>query len=229
MMKGRLFIIEGLDGSGKETQTKRLYDRLKKEKIDIKKVEYPNYKSDSSALVKMYLNGEFGNNVGDVDAYVSSTFYAVDRYASYKTEWEDFYLNGGVVLADRYTSSNMIHQASKIDDSRERDKYLQWLDEFEFNMYGLPRPTKVIFINMPPEYSKQLIADRDNKITGGTKKDIHERDLEYLKKSYDNALNIAKTYNWSIIDCIKDGKLLTIDQIHDMIYAKVKKELDKDV
>lgn len=228
-MRGKLFIIEGLDGSGKETQTKRLYNRLKEEKINIKKVEYPNYKSDSSALVKMYLNGEFGNNVEDVDAYVSSTFYAVDRYASYKTEWEDFYLNGGVVLADRYTSSNMIHQASKIDGNEERDKYLQWLDEFEFDMYGLPRPTKVIFINMPPEYSKQLIANRDNKITGEIKKDIHERDFEYLKKSYDNALNIAKTYNWTIIDCVKDGKLLTIDQIHDMIYMEIKKELDKNI
>ncbi|NLI89519.1 MAG: deoxynucleoside kinase [Epulopiscium sp.] len=228
-MRGKLFIIEGLDGSGKETQTKRLYNRLKEEKINIKKVEYPNYKSDSSALIKMYLNGEFGNNVEDVDAYVSSTFYAVDRYASYKTEWEDFYLNGGVVLADRYTSSNMIHQASKIDGNEERDKYLQWLDEFEFDMYGLPRPTKVIFINMPPEYSKQLIANRDNKITGETKKDIHESNFEYLKKSYDNALNIAKTYNWTIIDCVKDGKLLTIDQIHDMIYMEIKKELDKNI
>lgn len=227
-MKGKLFIIEGLDGSGKETQTKKLYDRLKDD-FNIKKVEFPNYKSDSSALVKMYLNGDFGDKAEDVDAYISSTFYAVDRYASYKTEWEDFYLNGGIVLADRYTSSNMIHQASKIEDKKEQEKYLDWLDDLEFNMYGLPRPTKVIFIDMPPEYSQQLMKKRDNKITGQAKKDIHECNAEYLEKSYHNAMDIVKAYNWPIINCVKDGKLLTIDQIHDKIYNEVKKSLCKDV
>lgn len=156
-MEGKLFIIEGLDGSGKETQTKRLYERLISENINVRKVEYPNYKSDSSALVKMYLNGDFGTNVDDVDAYVSSTFYAVDRYASYKTEWEEFYKNGGIILADRYTSSNMIHQTSKIEDKKEQQRFLDWLDELEFGIYKLPRPNNVIFINMPLEYSKRLM------------------------------------------------------------------------
>lgn len=224
-MKGKLFIIEGLDGSGKETQTKRLYERLKGENLEIRKVEYPNYKSDSSALVKMYLNGDFGKKAEDVDAYVSSTFYAVDRYASYKTEWEDFYTGGGIILADRYTSSNMIHQASKIEDHTERQKFLDWLDDLEFRMYGLPRPTKVIFINMPPEYSQQLIEKRDNKITGQEKKDIHEANIKYLKKSYHSALHIAKAYNWSVIDCISDGKLMSIEEIHDKIYREIKKDL----
>lgn len=223
-MKGKLFIIEGLDGSGKETQTKRLYERLRQEGQTIKKVEYPNYKSDSSALVKMYLNGDFGKNADDVSAYISSTFYAVDRYASYKTEWEDFYLDGGIILADRFTSSNMIHQASKIDDKEERQRFLNWLDDLEFNIYGLPRPDKIIFINMPPKYSSMLMAERDNKITGKAQKDIHESNLKYLTKSYISAIEIAKAYGWPIIDCVEDGKLLTIDAIHHKIYEEIKKD-----
>lgn len=228
-MEGKLFIIEGLDGSGKETQTKRLYERLKSDHMKIRKVEYPNYKSDSSALVKMYLRGDFGKDVEDVDAYVSSTFYAVDRYASYKTEWEDFYQDGGIVLADRYTSSNMIHQASKIEDKADQKEYLAWLEDLEFEMYGIPRPTKVIFINMPPEYSKELMEKRNNKITGEVTKDIHESNFDYLKKSYNNAMDIVKDYKWPIIDCVENGKLLTIEEIHEKIYLEVKESLDKDV
>ena len=224
-MKGKLFIIEGLDGSGKETQTKKLYQRLKADHINIRKVEYPNYKSDSSALVKMYLNGDFGKNADDVDAYVSSTFYAVDRYASYKTEWEDFYLKGGIVLADRYTSSNMIHQASKIEDKEEQTQFLYWLEDLEFRMYGLPRPSKVIFLDMPPEYSKKLMENRDNKITGQSKKDIHESNFEYLKKSYKNAMDVVKAYNWPIISCVENGRILSIDEIHEKVYTEVKKGL----
>ncbi len=228
-MKGKLFIIEGLDGSGKETQTKKLYQRLKGEHINIRKVEYPNYKSDSSALVKMYLNGDFGKNVEDVNAYISSTFYAVDRYASYKTEWEDFYINGGIVLADRYTSSNMIHQASKIKDKKEQERFLHWLEDLEFDIYGLPRPTRVIFLNMPPEYSKQLMENRDNKITGKSKKDIHESNYDYLKRSYNNAMDVVIANNWEVINCVEDGKILAIEQIHEKIYLSVKKLLEKEV
>ncbi len=224
-MKGKLFIIEGLDGSGKETQTKKLYERLVSDHSNIKKVTFPNYKSDSSALVKMYLNGDFGKDADDVDAYISSTFYAVDRYASYKTEWEDFYINGGMVLADRYTSSNMIHQASKIEDQEEQKKFLDWLEDLEFGMYGLPRPSKVIFLNMPPEYSQQLMENRDNKITGEAKKDIHESNVEYLKKSYKNAMRIVKAYDWSIINCVEDERILTVDEIHEKIYEEVQKGL----
>lgn len=224
-MKGKLFIIEGLDGSGKETQTKKLYERLVSEGVNIRKITFPNYKSDASALVKMYLNGDFGKNAKDVDAYVSSTFYAVDRYASYKTEWEDFYQAGGIVLADRYTSSNMIHQASKIEGPADKQKFLHWLEDLEFGIYGLPRPTKVIFLNMPPAYSQQLIKNRDNKITGNIKKDIHESDYAYLDKSYANAIDIVKTYHWPIIDCVEEGKILTIDQIHEKVYREIKKGL----
>jgi len=228
-MKGKLFIIEGLDGSGKETQTKKLYEKLKQEGYRVKKVEYPNYKSDSSALVKMYLNGDFGKNAEDVNAYISSTFYAVDRYASYKTEWQEFYLKGGIILADRYTTSNMIHQSSKIADIKERQEFLNWLEDLEYDIYGLPRPTTTIFINMPPNYSNMLMEKRDNKITGKAKKDIHESNLEYLAKSYESAIKIAKRYQWPIINCVEKDKLLSINAIHEKIYVVIKKELAKRV
>ena len=183
-MKGKLIIIEGSDGSGKATQTKKLYDRLEAENYKIKKVEFPNYDSESSALVKMYLRGDFGKSATDVDPYVCSTFYAVDRYASFKTEWEEFYNDGGIIICDRYTTSNMVHQASKLDES-ERDKYLDWLSDLEFNLYKIPEPDCVIFLDVPAEVSKSLMKDRNNKITGESQKDIHESDFEYLKKSYE--------------------------------------------
>ena len=206
-----------------------MYEGLKCENFDIKKVEYPNYKSDSSALVKMYLKGDFGKNVEDVNAYISSTFYAVDRYASYKTEWEDFYTNGGIILADRYTSSNMIHQASKIENKEEQKAFLEWLENLEFGMYGLPKPTDVIFLNMPPKYSKKLMETRNNKITGESEKDIHESNFDYLEKSYINAMDVVEIYNWKVVDCVEEGKILTIEEIHEKIYREIKKGLDKEV
>ncbi len=225
-MKGKLIIIEaGTDGSGKATQTKKLFSRLKAEKHNIRKVEYPNYKSNSSALVKMYLNGEFGYKPDDVNAYAASTFYAVDRYASYVKEWKRFYENGGIVLADRYTTSNMVHQASKIQDEMERNKYLDWLWDLEFVKLGLPVPDMVIFMDVPPVITNNLMLNRNNKITGGSKKDIHENDTEYLSKTYLNACRIADKYKWSRIDCIANNCLRNIDDIHNEIYDNVLKNL----
>lgn len=221
-MSGKLIIIEsGSDASGKATQTKKLYDRLVSEGYNVKKVEYPNYDSQTSTLVKMYLRGDFGKNPSDVDAYVASTFYAVDRYASFKTQWEEFYNEGGIILADRYTTSNMVHQASKMEES-ERDKYLDWLFDYEFNMYKIPKPDAVIFLDVPVDFSKNLMKDRDNKFTGEKEKDIHEKDLEYLKKCYENSLYIADKYDWKKIECIKDNSLRSIENIHEEIYENIK-------
>ncbi len=221
-MSGKLIIIEsGSDASGKATQTKKLYDRLVSEGYNVKKVEYPNYDSETSTLVKMYLRGDFGKNPSDVDAYVASTFYAVDRYASFKTQWEEFYNKGGIILADRYTTSNMVHQASKMEES-ERDKYLDWLFDYEFNMYKIPKPDAVIFLDVPVDFSKNLMKDRDNKFTGEKEKDIHEKDLEYLKKCYENSLYIADKYGWKKIECIKDNYLRSIESIHEEIYENIK-------
>jgi len=225
-MKGKLIIIEaGSDASGKATQTKRLFTRMKNERYNIRKVEYPNYKSRSSALVKMYLNGEFGYRPEDVNAYAASTFYSVDRYASYTKEWKRYYENGGIVLADRYTTSNMVHQASKLEDTEERDKYLDWLWDLEFVKLGLPVPDMVIFLDVPPVISNGLMSNRSNKITGGSKKDIHESDSEYLRKTYVNACRIAEKYNWKKIQCIEGSLLRSIEDIHNEIYDYVVKNL----
>lgn len=223
-MKGKLIIIEGSDGSGKATQTKKLYDRLEQNNYNIKKVEFPNYDSESSALVKMYLRGDFGKHAEDVDPYICSTFFAVDRYASFKTEWEEFYNNGGIIICDRYTTSNMIHQASKME-VEERDKYLEWLNDLEFNLYKIPKPDCVIFLDVPVEMSQKLMKDRNNKITGESEKDIHESDFDYLKKSYENSLYIAKKYDWQRINCIKDDNMRTIDDIHEEIYSIVEAKI----
>ncbi|CEJ72193.1 thymidylate kinase [[Clostridium] sordellii] len=225
-MKGKLIIIEsGSDASGKATQTKKLFNRLEQDGYKVKKVEYPNYKSESSALVKMYLNGDFGKNAEDVDPYVASTFFAADRYASFKTEWEEFYNNGGIIIADRYTTSNMVHQASKMDEN-ERDKFINWLFDYEFNLYKIPEPDCVVFLNVPIEYSKKLMENRKNKFTGEDKKDIHESDISYLSKSYENSLYIANKYNWNKINCIENENLRSIESIHEEIYNIVKENLN---
>lgn len=225
-MKGKLIIIEaGSDASGKATQTKKLFSRMKGDKYNIRKVEYPNYKSNSSALVKMYLNGEFGYKPDDVNAYAASTFFSVDRYASYMKEWKRYYENGGIILADRYTTSNMVHQASKIDDEMERNRYLDWLWDLEFVKLGLPVPDMVIFLDVPPIISNNLMYRRNNKITGGTKKDIHESDREYLAKTYLNACMVAEKYGWKRIECITNNCLRSIEDINNEIYAYVVKNL----
>lgn len=214
---GKLIVIEGSDGSGKATQSMKLYEELRDKGHKVMKVEYPDYNSESSALVKMYLSGKFGSRPGDVNPYASSTFYAVDRFASYKTVWGDFYNAGGIVIADRYTTSNMVHQAAKITDEVERDRFLDWLWDLEFDKMGLPVPDMVIFLDMPPEFSFKLIKDRDNKITGKSEKDIHEKDLSYLENSYKNSCYLAEKYNWFKIPCVDNGRILTIDEIHETI------------
>lgn len=225
MKKGKLIIIEsGSDSSGKATQAEKLFARLIADGRMIKKISFPDYSSPACEPVKMYLNGDFGTNPNDVNAFVSSTFFAVDRFASYKTGWKDFYNSGGIVISDRYTTSNMVHQAVKMDES-EREEYLEWLYDLEFNKYGLPVPDCVIFLNMPPEVSQELMKDRPNKITGEEKKDIHESDIDYLNKSYKNSLSICNKYKWKMVNCVKDGKLRSIEDINEEIYNIVKEIL----
>lgn len=223
MKKGKFIIIEsGTDGSGKATQTKLLYDRLLNEGKNIRKITFPNYEGPACTPVKMYLNGDFGKKPEDVNPYTASTFFAIDRFASYKTDWEEFYLNGGIIISDRYTTSNMVHQAAKIFDKEEREKYLDWLFDLEFNKMGLPQPDSVIFLDVLPSVTKKLMENRDNKFTGNKEKDIHESNLEYLKKCYENSLEIADKYNWIKIECCKNDKFRTIEDIHEEIYKKIK-------
>ena len=220
---GKLFVIDGTDGSGKQTQLSKLEERLKKENINYKKVSFPNYDSPSSSLVKMYLSGEFGENAKNISPYIASTFYAADRYATYKKDLEKYYNEGGLILADRYTTANIVHQTGKIKDKIEREKFLNWLWDFEFNLYGLPIPTKVFFLNMPPEYSIKLMENRKNKFTQEEKKDIHERDKNHIKDSYNAACELVNKYDWYEVKCVKEEKIRTIEDIHEEIFEEIKK------
>lgn len=222
---GKLFVIDGTDGCGKQTQTMRLQERLKQEKIDFRTVSFPNYNSPSSALVKMYLSGEFGENANLINPYVASTFFAVDRYATFQKEYRQYYENGGIIIADRYTTSNMIHQASKIQDDNEREKFIEWLWDLEFNLYKLPKPTEVIFLNMPIDRTIELMENRENKITNEKEKDIHEKDKEYLINSYNSACKLASKYKWYEIKCVRNNKVRTIDDIHEEIFLEIKKHI----
>ena len=213
-MSGRLIVIEGLDGSGKQTQAELLRARLP----GALKISFPDYQSPSSSLIKMYLNGEFGEDADDVNCYAASTFYAVDRFASYAKNWRQNLDNGALIIADRYVTSNMIHQGCKADDL---DKYLNWLADFEYNLLALPKPDEVIFLKVPPPYAALLRQGRAQKFDGS---DIHERDFAYLEKCYETALYAAEKYSWHVVDCIKDGTFRSKEEICDEIFGLLSKK-----
>lgn len=224
---GKIFVIDGTDGSGKQTQFDLLKKHLDEDGIEYRTVSFPNYDSPSSSLVKMYLSGEFGENARDVSPYIASTFYAADRYATFQKDYKEYYNNGGIILADRYTTANMVHQAGKIYDEEEREKFLNWLFDLEFNLYGLPVPTEVFFLNMPPEKVKELIKNRENKFTHNSKKDIHERDQKHLEDAYRAACSLVNKYNWNEIKCVKDNQIRSREDIHEEIYKVVCKKIQK--
>ena len=212
MSRGTLIVIEGLDGSGKATQAKLLFESLRQQGKNVRQVSFPDYDSDSSALVKMYLAGDFGSDPGDVNAYAASTFFAVDRYASFKKNWREFYENGGVVIADRYTTSNAVHQCSKLPET-EWEGYLDWLFHFEYDLLGIPAPDRVFYLQTDPGMSQKLLTERyrgDEK-----KKDIHERNADYLAHSRAAAEFCARKLGWTTTHCVKDGSMRGIQEIHE--------------
>lgn len=222
-----MVIESGTDSSGKETQSRLLFAGLQKEYERVKKVEFPNYNSRSSALIKMYLQGEFGDRAEDVNCFAASTFYAVDRYASYLREWKRLYDQGWIIIADRYTTSNMVHQGGKLSSREERIDYLAWLEDLEFKKFGLPVPDCVVLLDVPLDKSRELLRERGNK-KRGEERDIHEEDFEHLKDSYDNALWLADRYDWVRIDCIRKGELRSVDDIQGEIYRRVSDRLNLD-
>ena len=207
---GKLIVIEGLDGSGKSTQLELLYKNLCDKGIDCKCVSFPDYEHPSSTLVKMYLSGEFGEKPDDVNAYAASTFYAVDRYASFKKYWGDYYNNGGVVIAGRYVTSNAVHQNSKLPEDKW-DSFLDWLYDFEYVKMGIPKPDKVIFLDMPIEVSQKLMTGRYE--GDENKKDIHERDTAYLEHCRKSAIYTAEYSGWQKISCAEKNEARTIEDI----------------
>lgn len=218
---GKLIVIEGTDSSGKQTQTKLLYDKLKEEGHNVKLITFPDYESPSSEPIKMYLRGELGDKPEEVNTYAVSSMYAIDRFISFTKNWKEFYENGGIILSDRYTMSNMIHQASKIENLDEKKKYVEWLYNLEFEKMKIPFPDLVIFLNMPTEFAYKLMEKRLNKFSNEEVKDIHEKNKEYMKKSYENALYMAENYNWKKIDCVKEGKIKSIEDVNKEIRKEI--------
>lgn len=220
---GKLIVFEGTDGSGKSTQFELLAKRLEAEQIGFQRLRFPQYEEPSSALIRMYLGGAFGDDPEAVNAYAASTFYAVDRYASYQCVWKDYYQGGGLVVSDRYTTSNAVHQGSKVPEG-ERAEFFRWLYDLEYDRMGLPRPDLVVLLDMPVELSEQLMRKREQ--STGTQADIHERDEDYLKKCRDVALHAAKYYGWRTVSCAKDGAIRGVEDIHEEVYAIVKSCLE---
>lgn len=214
--RGRIICIDGIDSAGKETQSKLLYEALKAQGEKVMLVSFPNYNSQSSVLVKMYLNGEFGDDPNDVNPYIASQFFAVDRYASYKTEWEQKYNEGYTIIFDRYVTSNLIHQAVKLNGI-EKDLYLDWVTDLEYNKNGLPKPDLVFILEVNHNVANKLMKNRSNKISGQPKKDIHETNVEYMKECYLNQCYIAKKYNWKRISCTSGNEMLSKEDIHTKI------------
>ncbi len=218
-MSGKLIVIDGLDGSGKTTQIERVYQALSQKGAPVMKISFPDYESESSALVRLYLDGAFGDKPGDVNAFAASSFYAVDRYASFKQHWQKQYEAGGVILAARYTTSNAIHQMSKLPP-QAWSSYLKWLYHYEYDLLELPKPDKVIFLRMSREASERLLQKR----YGGdeSKKDLHERDKQYLFDCGKAAEYAAAEGGWTLLDCCKGEEILPVEVITERILNEIK-------
>jgi len=221
---GKLIVIEGLDGSGKATQTNLLSAFLEERGSAFRHIAFPDYAQPSSALVKLYLSGALGG-LDEVNSYAASLFFTVDRIASYLSDWKKDYLEGKLILADRYTTSNICHQMSKLP-KEEWDGFLGWLEETEYVKAGIPKPDLVIYLDMAPEVSGKLLSKR----YGGdeTKRDIHEANFEYLKSCREAALYGAKKQGWHVLTCSDGTEPFPPEEIAGAVREIVTKEfLDK--
>lgn len=216
-MKGTLIVFEGTDGSGKSTQFKLLCEKLQSRGTAFQKLVFPQYAEPSSSLIRMYLGGEFGSHPSDVNAYAASTFYAVDRYAAWKKVWGGEYQAGGLILSDRYTTSNAVHQGCKLPQE-EQGAFFDWMSDLEYDKLGLPRPDAVIYLDMPTEKSVELLRSRE--AATHTKGDIHEVDTEYLALCRQTALRAAEHYGWRRIPCVdRAGQIRPIEELHEEIWG----------
>lgn len=216
MTRGRIIVIEGLDGSGKATQSKLLMEKLS-EKYNVKKLSFPDYESDGSAPVRMYLNGEFGDDPACVNPYAAASLYAVDRVTSYLKNWKKDYEAGTLFVLDRYTTSNMVYMTSKLP--REQwGEFISWLSEFEHDRLALPKADGVIYLDMPTEVSQKLMSKRYN--SDESKKDLHEKNVDFLNSCRKSALFAAENQGWSVIPCSENGEPRTIEEIAQDVYGK---------
>ena len=222
MEKGKLIVFEGIDGSGKSAHYKRVCQRLENEGIEYDHIVFPRYDNESSALIRMYLGGEFGDNPADVNAYTASTFYAVDRFASYRKDWGKIYNAGGFILSDRYTTSNAVHQGAKLPDE-ELGEFFKWLYDLEHVKMGLPVPDLVIYLDVDVETSLARMRHRQEKTN--TSADIHEKDIQYLENCLRVADKAADYYGWTRITYKTDGVERSIEDKHEEIYSTIKAAL----
>ena len=220
MDEGKLIVICGTDGSGKGTQLKLLNERLIKEGYDVKTTDFPRYENKSAGLVEMYLNGEFGSS-DDVGPYRASVFYAVDRYAA-SFEMKNWLSQGKIILSNRYVSASKGHQTGKIKNKEKRDKFLNWLDVLEYKLFKIPKENMNILLYVPPEIGQKLVDKKAARSYTDKKRDIHEADLNHLKNAAEAYMYVAKKEGWVIIDCTKDGELMSIGDIHEKVYDEIK-------
>ena len=222
MKKGYIIVIEGTDGSGKQTQAEMLKQKLKQiAKVPVYECSFPNYDSASSAPVKMYLGGELSESANEIDAYQASTIFATDRLCTYFTDIAPHYNAGEIIILDRYTPSNALHQAGKIADLKAKDKFLNWLFKFEYKTLKLPKPNNIIFLNVPIHVTKKLREERNKtqSLKAGTKQDIHEKDEKHLEKAYESGKYVSEKYHWTTIKCTKSDNLLSREEIHTKILS----------
>ncbi len=216
-MKGKLIVFEGTDGSGKATQARMMCSRLDQEGIPYREIDFPRYGNPFAEPARLYLNGVLGKHPGDVSAYAASTLYAVDRYASYKEDWGSFYEAGGLIVANRYTTSNAVHQASKLPET-ERNAFLEWLFDLEYERLELPRPDLVLYLDLPTELSGQMMRRRESRT--GVQADIHEQDDAYLRSCRMSARQIAGELGWQVVSCARDGQVRPVEEIHQEIWQR---------
>jgi len=215
---GNLVVFEGIDGSGKSTQFEMMCDRFADESRDFMKIRFPRYDKPSSALLKMYLDGEFGNDPDAVNAYAASSFYAVDRFASFVQDWRGFYENGGLILTDRYTTSNALHQGAKLPVER-RERFFNWLYEYEFDLLGLPSPDLVIYLDIEAGQAFDRLLRRQEET--GTTGDIHEKDTSYLELCARCGKQAAALYGWHKIRCFHEDRERGAHELHREIYEVI--------
>ncbi len=222
MSKGKMIVFEGIDGSGKSTQYRLLCEELERRGVPFRRLVFPQYEEESSALIRMYLRGEFGSKPGDVNAFAASAFFAVDRYASYKKDWGAWFESGGLIVTDRYTTSNAVHQASKLPEE-EREPFFRWLKDFEFDKLGLPAPDLVLFLDVTTEAA--AAQRRAREAATGTEADIHERDRAYLEQCRAAANAAAGFYGWRTVNCMAGGTMRSIEEIREELLGLVLREL----
>ena len=222
MSRGKLIVLEGIDGSGKSAQYRRLCARMEQDGVAYHHIVFPRYDNDSSALIRLYLSGAFGSNPGDVNAYAASVFFAVDRFASFREDWGRLYEQGGLILSDRYTTSNAVHQGSKLPEEELPD-FFQWLSDLEYQKMGLPEPDLVIYLDVDLETSLRRMKRRQEKTN--THADIHESDVRYLESCLRTAECAADFYGWTRIPFQKDGAERDIDEKNAEIYRLIRSYL----